>query len=139
MLDSLVTYTAVERIEDAVFKPEFRFKKWYETECGYSPSAAQAKWDEAYDNIDVAREVNKAGEVCLPVDMDLVVRGVRGAVKRKELQSKSACQDDGDLQSAYKKLRAKPNYADAHFRLVAGHPCTAHLHAHWHSMPHNAT
>ena len=137
MLDSLITYTSVERIEDAVFKPEFRFKKWYEQECGYSPSAAQAKWDEALANIDVAREVNKAGEVCLPVDMDMVVRGIRGAVKRKELQSTSGCQEDGDLQSAYKKLRAKPNFGDAHFRLVAGLPCTAHLHAHWHSMPHN--
>ena len=83
MLDPLSTYTSVERIEDAVFKPESRFKECYEQECGYSPSAAQAKWDEAIDSIDVAREVNKAGEACLPVDMDLVVRGTRGASKRK--------------------------------------------------------
>ena len=137
MLDSLVTYTSVERIEDAVFKPEFSFKTWYEQECGYSPSAAQAKWDKAIDNIDVAREVNKAGEVCLPVDMDLVVRGTRGAAKRKGLQSASGCQEDADLQSVYKKLMAKPNFGDAHFRMVAGLPCTAHLHAHWHSLPHN--
>ena len=85
MLDPLITYTSVERVQDAAFKPELRFKKWYEQECGYSPSAAQAKWDEAIDIIGGAREANKAGEVCLPVDMDLAVRGIRGAAKRKEL------------------------------------------------------
>ena len=100
IVDDVLRSRGVQASEGVVFKPKRRYISHLMREENFSRKLATREWNKAKSNKDLARRINKAGNLCLPLEVDYSVLATQSVVqcrKKRKINEHTADANEQDL------------------------------------------
>ena len=100
IVDDVLRSRGVQASEGAVFKPKRRYIARLMREENFSRKVALREWNKANSNKDISRRINKAGNLCLPLEVDYVVLATETLVqcrKKRKINRHTADASEQEL------------------------------------------
>jgi len=100
IVDDVLRSRGVQASEGVVFKPKRRYISHLMREENLSRKLATREWNKAKSNKDLARRINKAGNLCLPLEVDYSVLATQSVVecrKKRKINEHTADANEQDL------------------------------------------
>ena len=100
IVDDVLRSRGVQASEGVVFKPKRRYISHLMREENFSRKLAIREWNKAKSNKDLSRRINKAGNLCLPLEVDYSVLATQSVVecrKKRKINEHTADANEQDL------------------------------------------
>ena len=100
IVDDVLRSRGVQASEGVVFKPKRRYIAHLMREENFSRKVALREWNKAKSNKEISRKINKAGNLCLPLEVDYVVLATESLVqcrKKRKINRHTADANEQEL------------------------------------------
>ena len=100
IVDDVLRSRGVQASEGVVFKPKRRYISHLMREESFSRKLAIREWNKAKSNKEISRRINKAGNLCLPLEVDYVVLATETLVqcrKKRKINRHTADANEQEL------------------------------------------
>jgi hypothetical protein len=100
IVDDVLRSRGVQASEGVVFKPKRRYIAHLMREENFPRKVALREWNKAKSNKEISRRINKAGNLCLPLEVDYAVLATQSLVqcrKKRKINLHTADANEQDL------------------------------------------
>ena len=100
IVDDVLRSRGVQASEGVVFKPKRRYISHLMREESFSRKLAIREWNKAKSNKEISRRINKAGNLCLPLEVDYAVLATQSLVqcrKKRKINRHTADANEQEL------------------------------------------
>ena len=105
ILDDVLKSRGVQASEGVVFKPKRRYIAHLIREENLSRKSALRAWDKAKSNKKISRKINKAGHLCLPLEVDYTVLATESIVQCRKVRKSNRHTADANEQELVDQIR----------------------------------